>query len=111
MPDQFAPRQSRVGSLLNTPAGGSGVITPVDPELNEKLAIVWAAMTKEEHGHKLYDPEKGDTDLERPFLLTHAFMVGIAMILVVTVEMACVAKVSTRDALLKIFQHLMILAR
>jgi hypothetical protein len=96
--------------MLNTPADGSDNMTPVDPELSEKLAIVLAAMTKEEHGHKLYDPEKGDTDLERPFLLTHAFMVGIAMILVVIVEMACVAKVSTRRCTIQDLQ-LMILAR
>jgi hypothetical protein len=74
--------------------GGSGTRTPVDPEMNEKLAIVQAAMNKEEHGHKLYDPEKGDNDMHRPFLLSHAIQIGLAMVLVVVVEMACVAKVS-----------------
>ncbi len=89
--------------MYNTPTRASSGQTPIDPELWEKFAIVQAAMTKEEHGHKMYDPETGDADMERPFLLTHAVMVGLAMILVVTVEMACVAKVSTRDALLQDF--------
>ena len=82
---------------------GSGALTPVDAVTSEKMAIVMAAMNKEEHGHKEYDPEKGDSDMERPFLLNHAVMVGLAMVLVVVVEMACVAKVS-RCSLL---QHLL----
>jgi hypothetical protein len=64
-----------------------------DPAMNEKLEVINAAIDKEDNEHKHYDPEKGDKDLERPFLLTHAFVIGLAMILVVVVEMACVAKV------------------
>ena len=45
-------------------------------------------------GNKLYDPERDGTGVPtRPFLLTHAVMIGLAMALVVVVEMACVAKV------------------
>jgi hypothetical protein len=68
----------------------------MDPATNEKLGIVQAALEKEELGNKHYDPEKQkDEDFERPFLLTHAIMVGLAMVLVVVVEMACVAKLLT----------------
>ena len=81
-------------SAFTTP-GGSGTATPVDPIQGEKLAIILAAMTKEEWGDRLYDPEKGDADMERPFLLGHAVMIGLAMVLVVVVEMACIAKVRT----------------
>jgi hypothetical protein len=68
----------------------------VDPATNEKLGIVHAALEKEELGNKHYDPEKQkDEDFQRPFLLTHCIMVGLAMVLVVVVEMACVAKLLT----------------
>ena len=67
-----------------------------DPATNEKLGIVHAALEKEELGNKHYDPEKQkDEDFQRPFLLTHAITIGLAMILVVVVEMACVAKLLT----------------
>jgi hypothetical protein len=53
-------------------------------------------LEKEERGNRHYDPEKQkDEDFQRPFLLTHAITIGLAMILVVVVEMACVAKLLT----------------
>lgn len=68
----------------------------MDSVTTEKISIVHAALEKEELGNKHYDPEKQkDSDFNRPFLLTHAVMVGLAMVLVVVVEMACVAKLLT----------------
>jgi len=62
--------------------------------MNEKANRVQAAVEKEEMGNKIYDPERDGTGVPtRPFLLSHAVMIGLAMALVVVVEMACVAKV------------------
>lgn len=74
---------------------GSGSHTPRnDTAMYEKADIVRAAVEKEELGTKLYDPERDGTGVpKRPFLLSHAVMIGLAMALVVVVEMACVAKV------------------
>jgi len=69
--------------------------TPVDPAMNEKIGVIQSAIEREEQGDKVFDPElEGQEAPKRPFLLTHAMIVGLAMILVVVVEMACVAKVS-----------------
>lgn len=67
-----------------------GWTSPGDPIVNEKVGVIQAAIEQEEMGDKVYDPEK-DVN-ERPFLLIHACVIGLAMILVVVVEMACVAK-------------------
>jgi hypothetical protein len=77
-------------------ASSQSSVLHLDPATNEKLAVVHAALEKEERGNKHFDPEKQkDEDFDRPFLLTHAIMVGLAMVLVVVVEMACVAKLLT----------------
>lgn len=73
------------------PLGRSGASTP---HLNEKLQVVESALEKEDQGDRLFDPERDGLEVpKRPFLLTHAVVIGTAMILVVVVEMACVAKV------------------
>lgn len=67
---------------------------PVPSEMEEKLGAIDRAIQVEELGDQAFDPEK-EADLpERKFLLVHAVTIGIAMVLVIVVEMACVAKVS-----------------
>lgn len=79
------------------PLGAPGNLTPVDAVVSEKVNVIQTAIEKEEHGHKYHDPEKDGNEVpKRPFLLTHAVIIGLAMILVVVVEMACIAKVSAR---------------
>ena len=71
----------------------SGSSTPMDVEMNEKVGVIQAAIAKEEEGDRAFDPEKDGMEApKRPFLLVHAITVGLAMILVVVVEFACVAK-------------------
>ena len=70
---------------------GSG---PMPAEMNEKIDAIDRAIEVEEQGDKAFDPENDEKLLKRPFLLTHAMLVGLAMVLVVVVEMACLAKVS-----------------
>lgn len=66
------------------------------PEMNEKWGVIEQAIAREEEGDKAFDPEKDGAEApKRPFLLTHALCIGLAMILVVVVEMACVAKLLT----------------
>jgi len=69
-----------------------GWTTPGDPAVNEKVTVIQAAIEREELGDKAYDPEKDQGVPKRKFLLTHAMVIGFAMVLVVVVEMACVAK-------------------
>lgn len=58
------------------------------------MRVVESAIEKEDLGDRLFDPERDGLEVpKRPFLLTHAVIVGSAMILVVVVEMACVAMV------------------
>ena len=62
------------------------------PESNQKLDAIQIAIAKEEEGDQAYDPEKdGKEAPTRKFMLTHAVCIAIAMVLVVVVEMACVA--------------------
>jgi hypothetical protein len=73
------------------------VSTPIDSATNEKIGVIQSAIDREEQGDKAFDPEvEGQEAPKRPFLLTHAFIIGSAMILVVVVEMACIAKVCNR---------------
>ncbi len=69
-------------------------ITSINHELSEKNAIVMAAIEREENKGTYFDPDTEAAEApERPFLLLHACVVGFAMILVVFVEMLCVAVV------------------
>ncbi|KAF2021806.1 hypothetical protein BU24DRAFT_417432 [Aaosphaeria arxii CBS 175.79] len=71
------------------------ISSPLDSEMSEKLGVIDRAIEVEEMGDKAYDPEK-EADLpERKFLLVHAVTIGIAMVLVIVVEMACLAKLIT----------------
>ncbi|TAQ86961.1 hypothetical protein B7494_g4718 [Chlorociboria aeruginascens] len=59
-----------------------------DPEFNEKMEIVQAAIEREENKDNHFDPDTEAAEApERPFLLVHASVIGVAMILVVFVEM------------------------
>ncbi|KAL1616786.1 hypothetical protein SLS54_008178 [Diplodia seriata] len=67
----------------------------VDFAIDEKRKVIDSAIEREDQGEKLFDPERDGLEVpKRPFLLTHAVIVGLAMILVVVVEMACVAKLA-----------------
>jgi hypothetical protein len=91
------PRLSRHNVIHPTPEGDLRNIssyTPTDTGMLEKLDAIQVAIDKEEIGSKLYDPENAKPgDFDRPFLLTHAITIGLAIVLVIVVEMACVAKV------------------
>lgn len=65
---------------------------------NEKLDAIQVAIAKEEEGDRAYDPEKdGKEAPTRKFMLTHAVCISFAMVLVVMVEMACVASQSSKS--------------
>ncbi|ORY19790.1 glycosyl transferase family group 2-domain-containing protein [Clohesyomyces aquaticus] len=68
---------------------------PLPSEMSEKIGAIDRAIEVEEMGDKAYDPEKEAELPERKFLLVHAVTIGIAMILVIVVEMACLAKLIT----------------
>lgn len=67
-----------------------------NPDFHEKYDVIKTAIAREEEGDKAYDPEKdGKEAPQRPFLLVHAACISLAMVLVVIVEMACIAKLLT----------------
>lgn len=62
------------------------------PQSSEKFEVIQTAIAKEEEGDRAYDPEKDGKEAPvRPFMLTHAVCIACAMVLVVVVEMACIA--------------------
>lgn len=64
-----------------------------DSAVVEKLNIIQTAVEREQQGDKIFDPEKESQEApKRKMLLNHALLVGGAIVLVVVVEMACVAK-------------------
>ncbi|TKA53497.1 hypothetical protein B0A55_12355 [Friedmanniomyces simplex] len=84
----------------STPVPGFDPSAQSNPEWNEKYDVIKSAIAREEEGDKAYDPEKDGTHApKRPFLLVHAACIGSAMVLVVVVEMACVAKLLTEARL------------
>ncbi|KAF2643362.1 hypothetical protein P280DRAFT_250925 [Massarina eburnea CBS 473.64] len=68
---------------------------PLPSEMSEKIGAIDRAIEVEEMGDQAFDPEKEAELPERKFLLVHAVTIGIAIILVIVVEMACVAKLIT----------------
>ncbi|KAK3112111.1 hypothetical protein LTR53_011951 [Teratosphaeriaceae sp. CCFEE 6253] len=83
-------------SVVQQPIPGFDPSAQNNPEWNEKYDVIKSAIAREEEGDKAYDPEKDGTEVPtRPFLLVHAACIGLAMVLVVVVEMACVAKLLT----------------
>ncbi|KAF1992476.1 hypothetical protein K402DRAFT_416135 [Aulographum hederae CBS 113979] len=79
-------------AVMNQRQGGYPNV-PLNAEMSEKMQAVHSAIEIEKQGDKIFDPEKdGEAPPPRPFLLTHACVVGLAMVLVVVVEMACIAK-------------------
>ncbi|KUJ09080.1 uncharacterized protein LY89DRAFT_598683 [Mollisia scopiformis] len=86
-----SPYHSYSPPVAQTPGGNSALSS--DPELSEKMGIIQAAIYREENTDAHFDVEKdGATPPDRPFLLLHAVVVGVAMTLVVFVEMLCIAK-------------------
>lgn len=62
------------------------------PELAEKFGVIQTAIAREEEGDRAFDLERDGAEApKRPFYLTHAVMIALAVVLVVVVEMACVA--------------------
>jgi hypothetical protein len=58
------------------------------------MGIVQAAIEREENKDSYFNPDLESAEApERPFLLIHASVIGVAMTLVVFVEMLCVSKV------------------
>ena len=91
------PHASLPPQVYNTPMPGSPSFPPGlhTPEFNEKYDVIKSAIAREEEGDKAYDPERDGTEApQRPFCLTHAVCISLAMVLVVVVEMACVASKS-----------------
>ncbi|KAK0664079.1 hypothetical protein DIS24_g683 [Lasiodiplodia hormozganensis] len=85
-PDEPQPPYFPTAAIVD-----SGASTP--RLLDEKRRVIDTALEREDQGDKFFDPERDGLEVpKRPFLLTHAVIVGLAMILVVVVEMACVAK-------------------
>lgn len=79
---------------LSPAHGQTPSIRSEDPVISEKNAIVLAAIEREENAKTYFDPDtEAATAPERPFLLYHACVVGLAMVLVVFVEMLCVSVV------------------
>lgn len=90
-----SPYHSFSPPVAQTPGGASAISS--DPEMTEKMGIIQAAIEREENKDAYFDIEKeGAGAPERPFLLLHAAVIGVAMTLVVFVEMLCVAKVMTK---------------
>lgn len=88
-----SPYHSYTPPVAQTPGGQSSLSS--DPELSEKMGIIQAAIEREENTDAHFDVEKeGAAPPERPFLFLHAAVVGVAMTLVVFVEMLCIAKVT-----------------
>ncbi|CZR53718.1 uncharacterized protein PAC_03598 [Phialocephala subalpina] len=86
-----SPYHSYSPPVAQTPGGNSAISS--DPELSEKMGIIAAAIEREENKDTHFDVEKEGAEApERPFLLLHAAVVGVAMTLVVFVEMLCIAK-------------------
>lgn len=91
-----SPYHSYSPPVAQTP-GGNSAISSSDPELTEKMGIIAAAIEREENKDTHFDVEKEGAEApERPFLLLHAAVVGVAMTLVVFVEMLCIAKVTMK---------------
>lgn len=82
---------------FNTPM--TGYATPpiqMNEKQKEQFEVIQTAIAREEEGEKAYDPEKDGTEIpHRPLLLWHAGVIGLAMVLVVIVEFACIAKLLT----------------
>jgi hypothetical protein len=90
-----SPYHSFSPPVAQTPGGSSAISS--DPEFSEKLGIIQAAIEREENKDAHFDVEKdGAKPPERPFLLFHAAVIGVAMVLVVFVEMLCIAKVTAK---------------
>jgi hypothetical protein len=63
--------------------------------LDEKHLAIQAALELEQRGDDFFDPStESATPPPRPFLLLHACVIGVSMVLIVFVEMLCVSKVS-----------------
>ena len=63
-------------------------------DVQQKLSVIRTAIEQEEMGDKVFDAEKESQEApKRPFLLIHAILIGLAIALVIIVELGCVSKV------------------
>jgi hypothetical protein len=69
---------------------------PLTPgAIDEKSETFGTTIRVDESVEEVYDPESDAVGpAKRPMVLTHSFMVGLAMILVVVVEIFCIGNVS-----------------
>jgi hypothetical protein len=74
-------RQSGLAPHIPQRGSSQSSVLHSDAATTEKLTIIHAAIERETEGNKHYDPEKQkDSDFNRPFLLTHALTIGLAMV-------------------------------
>jgi hypothetical protein len=85
---------SHIGTM-STPYHHTPSTISADPEMSEKMGIVRAAIEREENKDTYFNPDVESAEApERPFLLVHASVIGLAMTLAVFIEMLCVSRVS-----------------
>ncbi|OQO07976.1 hypothetical protein B0A48_06769 [Cryoendolithus antarcticus] len=103
----LSPRQSTFG--LRTAASSQPPMMPanspmtgfmpgmvLDEKQMKSFDVIQTAIAREEEGDKAFDLERDGAEAPpRPFLLWHAGCIALAMVLVVLVEFACVAKLLT----------------
>lgn len=81
--------------MPSTPYHDTPSTISADPEMSEKMGIVRAAIEREENKDIYFNPDVESAEApERPFLLVHASVIGLAMTLAVFIEMLCVSRVS-----------------
>ena len=94
MPPSISHYTSREPSCQSSIHGVPLAIGPI----GEKSQICETPTRIGEDTDEVYDPESDAAGLtKRPMVLTHSFMVGLAMILVVVVEVFCVGTVSSAN--------------
>lgn len=95
-PSPYAPMTPPIGQTPGQTPGRTPSAISEDPEFNEKMGIVQAAIEREENKDTIFNPDiEAAAPPERPFLLLHAGVIGFAMTLVVFVEMLCASRLIT----------------
>jgi hypothetical protein len=90
MPSTLSPYDSKQTSYQS-----SLQRVPVTPRAIDEKSETVGIVQAEEVVEEVYDPESDALGpSRRPMVLTHSFMVGLAMILVVVVEIFCIGNVS-----------------
>ncbi|KAK6596305.1 glycosyltransferase family 2 protein [Botrytis cinerea] len=92
----YASMTPPIGQTPGQTPGRTPSAISEDPEFNEKMNIVQAAIEREENKDTIFNPDiEAAAPPERPFLLLHAGVIGFAMTLVVFVEMLCASRLIT----------------